>query len=111
YQLDPDFLRRCAPLFGDERVGFIQAPQDYRDWAQAPYFRRLYYSYKYFFSISQPSRNGHDGADPPLRAGVRRWLGRVVHHRGRRAVPPGAARRLVRVARGRLVRPGRDAAD
>ena len=62
YQLDPDFLRRCAPLFADEGVGFIQAPQDYRDWEQAPYFRRLYYSYKYFFAISQPSRNEHDGA-------------------------------------------------
>jgi cellulose synthase/poly-beta-1,6-N-acetylglucosamine synthase-like glycosyltransferase len=62
YQLDPDFLRRCAPLFADERVGFIQAPQDYRDWDQASYFRRLYYSYEYFFAISQPSRNEHDGA-------------------------------------------------
>ena len=36
YQLDPDFLRRCAPQFADEGVGFIQAPQDYRDWEQAP---------------------------------------------------------------------------
>jgi glycosyltransferase involved in cell wall biosynthesis len=62
YQLEPDFLRRCAPLFADELVGFIQAPQDYRDWDQAPYFRRLYYSYKYFFAISQPSRNERDGA-------------------------------------------------
>jgi hypothetical protein len=28
----------------------------------APYLRRLYFSYKYFFAISQPSRNEHDGA-------------------------------------------------
>jgi len=62
YQLDPGFLRRCAPLFADERIGFVQAPQDYRDWDQAPYYRRLYYSYKYFFAISQPSRNERDGA-------------------------------------------------
>jgi len=62
YQLDPQFLRRCAPLFADERVGFIQAPQDYRDWQHAPYYRRLYYSYKYFFVISQPSRNERNGA-------------------------------------------------
>jgi hypothetical protein len=62
YQLDPSFLRRCAPLFADDRVGFIQAPQDYRDWERAPYYRRLYYSYNYFFSVSQPSRNEHDGA-------------------------------------------------
>jgi cellulose synthase/poly-beta-1,6-N-acetylglucosamine synthase-like glycosyltransferase len=62
YQIDPGFLRRCAPLFADPRIGFIQAPQDYRDWAHTPYFRRLYYSYKYFFAVSQPSRNEHDGA-------------------------------------------------
>jgi len=62
YQLEPDFLRRCAPLFADSKVGFIQAPQDYRDWQQAPFYRRLYYSYKYFFAVSQPSRNERDGA-------------------------------------------------
>jgi glycosyltransferase involved in cell wall biosynthesis len=62
YQIDPGFLRRCAPLFADPAVGFIQAPQDYRDWQEAPYYRRLYYSYKYFFSVSQPSRNERDGA-------------------------------------------------
>jgi cellulose synthase/poly-beta-1,6-N-acetylglucosamine synthase-like glycosyltransferase len=62
YQLDPQFLRRCAPLFADPGLGFIQAPQDYRDWQQAPFYRRLYYSYKYFFAVSQPSRNERDGA-------------------------------------------------
>jgi cellulose synthase/poly-beta-1,6-N-acetylglucosamine synthase-like glycosyltransferase len=62
YQLSPDFLSACAPLFADPAVGFIQAPQDYRDWEQAPFYRRLYYSYKYFFAVSQPSRNERDGA-------------------------------------------------
>src|SRR5947199_5846232 len=62
YQLEPGFLRRCAPLFADPGIGFIQAPQDYRDWQHAPYYRRLYYSYKYFFVISQPSRNERNGA-------------------------------------------------
>ncbi|HVW81873.1 MAG TPA: glycosyltransferase [Mycobacteriales bacterium] len=62
YQLEPDFLRRCAPLFADQSLGFIQAPQDYRDWEQAPFYRRLYFSYKYFFAVSQPSRNERDGA-------------------------------------------------
>jgi glycosyltransferase involved in cell wall biosynthesis len=62
YQIEPGFLRRCAPLFMDDRVGFIQAPQDYRDWSQTPYYRRLYYSYKYFFAVSQPSRNEYNGA-------------------------------------------------
>jgi hypothetical protein len=62
YQMDADFLRRCAPLFADPEVGFIQAPQDYRGWETAPYYRRLYYSYAYFFAVSQPSRNERDGA-------------------------------------------------
>src|SRR5262245_4492169 len=62
YQIDPAFLRRCVPMFADPRVGFIQAPQDYRGWHASSYLRRLYYSYKYFFAISQPSRNERDGA-------------------------------------------------
>src|SRR5258707_3012614 len=62
YQLNPDFLRRCAPLFAESWVGFTQAPQDYRGWEHARYDRRLYYSYKYFFAVSQPSRNERDGA-------------------------------------------------
>ena len=62
YQLEPGFLRRCAPLFADHWVGFTQAPQDYRGWRRSRYFRRLYYSYQYFFAVSQPSRNERDGA-------------------------------------------------
>src|SRR6266542_2522171 len=62
YQLEPGFLRRCAPLFADSWVGFTQAPQDYRGWSHARYYRRLYYSYQYFFAVSQPSRNERDGA-------------------------------------------------
>src|SRR6202167_1952161 len=62
YQLDRGFLRRCAPLLIESWLGFTQAPQDYRGWERAPYYRRLYYSYKYFFAVSQPSRNERDGA-------------------------------------------------
>src|SRR6516165_7331522 len=62
YQVDPGWLRRCAPAFADPWIGFVQTPQDYRDWTQARYYRRLYFSYKYFFAVSQPSRNEHDGA-------------------------------------------------
>ncbi|HEY2505352.1 MAG TPA: glycosyltransferase [Streptosporangiaceae bacterium] len=62
YQLKPGFLRRCAPLFTDPWVGFTQAPQDYRGWTRSRYYRRLYYSYQYFFAVSQPSRNERDGA-------------------------------------------------
>jgi cellulose synthase/poly-beta-1,6-N-acetylglucosamine synthase-like glycosyltransferase len=62
YLIEPEFLRRSVPLFGDSWVGFTQAPQDYRGWGHARYYRRLYYSYKYFFAVSQPSRNERNGA-------------------------------------------------
>jgi cellulose synthase/poly-beta-1,6-N-acetylglucosamine synthase-like glycosyltransferase len=75
YQIEPGFLRRCAPAFADPWIGFVQAPQDYRDWTQARYYRRLYYSYKYFFAVSQPSRNEHDGA---IFAGTMGLIRRVV---------------------------------
>lgn len=62
YLVDPDFLARCAPLFADPEVAFVQTPQDYRDWDVAPYFRRLYRSYAYFFDVSQRSRAERNGA-------------------------------------------------
>ncbi len=37
YQIEPGFLRRCAPAFADPWIGFVQAPQDYRGWQQAAY--------------------------------------------------------------------------
>jgi Glycosyl transferase family 2 len=40
YQIEPSFLKQCTPLFADQKVAFIQAPQDYRDWEHAPYYRR-----------------------------------------------------------------------
>ena len=62
YHVRPDFLADCAPLFGDPGVSFVQTPQDYRDWKVSAYFRRLYYSYGYFFDVSQRSRNERNGA-------------------------------------------------
>jgi cellulose synthase/poly-beta-1,6-N-acetylglucosamine synthase-like glycosyltransferase len=62
YIVEPDFLAQCAPVFDNPAVAFVQTPQDYRDWDAAPYFRRLYYSYGYFFDVSQRSRNERNGA-------------------------------------------------
>jgi cellulose synthase/poly-beta-1,6-N-acetylglucosamine synthase-like glycosyltransferase len=53
YQVQPGWLRRCASAFADPWIGFVQTPQDYRGWQDARYYRRLYYSYKYFFTVSQ----------------------------------------------------------
>ena len=62
YLVEPNWLRATAPLFADERVGFVQSPQDYREWEPAAYYRRLYHSYGYFFAVSQRSRDERNGA-------------------------------------------------
>lgn len=63
YVVDRDYLQKCAPLFADRpRLAFVQTPQNYREWTHSPYLRRLFYSYEYFFRVSQVSRNELDGA-------------------------------------------------
>src|SRR2546421_3046504 len=56
YIVKPGFLSAMVGHFGDDRVAFVQTPQDYRDWTDSGYLRGLYYSYKYFFDVSMPSR-------------------------------------------------------
>jgi cellulose synthase/poly-beta-1,6-N-acetylglucosamine synthase-like glycosyltransferase len=56
YIVKPGFLSATVGHFADERVAFVQTPQDYRDWKDSGYLRGLYYSYKYFFDVSMPSR-------------------------------------------------------
>ena len=53
----------------------------------------------------------HHGAHPAGRAGAARRLGRVVHHRRRRAVPAPAPGRLARTARGPVLGLRHHAAD
>lgn len=60
YRLDPSFLRDLVPAFADPDVAFIQTPQDYADYEGHLYTEAVYYSYKYFFEVSMPSRNEHN---------------------------------------------------
>jgi cellulose synthase/poly-beta-1,6-N-acetylglucosamine synthase-like glycosyltransferase len=62
YQVQPDWLRAVAPVFQDPSVGFVQTPQHYRQWQHNQYLRSLYYSYDYFFTVSQPSRDERNAA-------------------------------------------------
>ena len=62
YQVQPDWLRAVAPVFQDPSVGFVQTPQHYRQWQHDQYLRSLYYSYDYFFTVSQPSRDERNAA-------------------------------------------------
>lgn len=60
YVVKPNFLRDLVGHFADERVAFVQTPQDYRDWKDSGYLRGLYYSYRYFFDVTMPSRDNRN---------------------------------------------------
>lgn len=62
YQVEPDWLRATVGAFADPQVAFVQTPQDYRAWSHSQYLRSLYYSYDYFFAVSQPSRDERGAA-------------------------------------------------
>src|SRR5437660_7960434 len=56
YIVKPGFLKAITGHFADERVAFVQTPQNYRDWKDSGYLRGLFYSYRYFFDITMPAR-------------------------------------------------------
>lgn len=56
YIVRPDFLKVMVGHFADERVAFVQTPQNYRDWKDSGYLRGLFYSYRYFFDVTMPAR-------------------------------------------------------
>jgi cellulose synthase/poly-beta-1,6-N-acetylglucosamine synthase-like glycosyltransferase len=56
YVVKPEFLEAMVGHFADPRVAFVQTPQNYRDWKDSGYLRGLYYSYRYFFDVTMPSR-------------------------------------------------------
>jgi cellulose synthase/poly-beta-1,6-N-acetylglucosamine synthase-like glycosyltransferase len=60
YIVDRAFLRELVPAFADPKIGFVQAPQDYRDHDRDPFAESTYHGYKYFFEVSMPVRNEHN---------------------------------------------------
>ena len=56
YVVHPGFLSATVPYFADPEVGFVQTPQNYRDWRDDRYLRGLFHSYRYFFDITMPAR-------------------------------------------------------
>ena len=56
YIVKRDFLTAMIGHFADDRVAFVQTPQNYRDWKDSGYLRGLYYSYRYFFDVTMPAR-------------------------------------------------------
>jgi len=56
YVVDSNWLRDTVGHFADPKVAFVQTPQHYRDWEDDRYLRGLFYSYRYFFDVTMPSR-------------------------------------------------------
>ncbi|MGR9101160.1 MAG: glycosyltransferase family 2 protein, partial [Gammaproteobacteria bacterium] len=57
YILSPDWLKAMTPYFTDEKVGFVQSPQDYRDLHVSPFKTSCYWEYAGFFNIGMVQRN------------------------------------------------------
>ena len=56
YIVQPDFLRAMTGHFDDPTVAFVQSSQNYREWGDSRYLRGLFYSFRYFFDVTMPSR-------------------------------------------------------
>jgi len=54
--VEPGWLHDTVGHFADPQVAFVQTPQHYRDWEDDRYLRGLFYSYRYFFDVTMPSR-------------------------------------------------------
>ena len=57
YVVSPNWLRATVPYFDKAEVGFVQAPQDYRDSAESAFKRMCYWEYAGFFHIGMVQRN------------------------------------------------------
>lgn len=57
YIVKPDFLKSVVGYFADDRLAFLQTPQNYRGHEGNAYLTALYDSYRYFFKTAMPSRN------------------------------------------------------
>ncbi|HLO32526.1 MAG TPA: glycosyltransferase [Anaerolineales bacterium] len=60
YVVEPNFLHELVPAFANPAIGFVQAPQDYRDHERDPFAQSTYHGYKYFFEVSMPVRNEYN---------------------------------------------------
>ncbi len=60
YVVEPDWLIRLTPYFDDPKVGFVQAPQDHRGWANDMFKAMCNWEYAGFFNIGMIHRNERD---------------------------------------------------
>lgn len=60
YIVESDWLAKLAPYFNDAQIGFVQAPQDHRDWAGDRFQEICNFEYSGFFHIGMVHRNERD---------------------------------------------------
>lgn len=60
YLVEPDWLKSTIPYFDEEKVGFVQAPQDHYDWAGNAFKEMINWEYAGFFHIGMSIRNERD---------------------------------------------------
>ena len=60
YVVQPDWLKDLVPVFGDARVGLIQAPQDHRDGERSLMHSAMNGEYAGFFDIGMVQRNEYN---------------------------------------------------
>jgi cellulose synthase/poly-beta-1,6-N-acetylglucosamine synthase-like glycosyltransferase len=60
YRVRPGWLTAVVGHFGDSSVGFVQTSQHYREWEDDAYLRGLFYSFRYFFDVTMPTRAHRD---------------------------------------------------
>jgi len=80
YQVRATWLRDLVPHFQRPEVGFVQAPQDYRDPGESPFKAMCFAEYKGFFHIGMVTRNDRNaiiehGTMTMVRASVLRQVG------------------------------------
>ena len=60
YVVRKDWLRSLVPQFDNPKIGFVQAPQDHRDWRDDRFKEMLNWEYAGFFDIGMCLRNEYD---------------------------------------------------
>jgi len=60
YVVRKDWLKALVPQFDDPKIGYVQAPQDHRDWHDDRFKEMLQWEYAGFFDIGMCLRNEYD---------------------------------------------------
>ncbi|MCC6469587.1 MAG: glycosyltransferase [Alphaproteobacteria bacterium] len=60
YVVRADWLRSVIPYFERPEIGFVQSPQDHRDWRGNPFKEMINWEYAGFFRIGMVHRNERD---------------------------------------------------